>query len=266
MERARSERRSRFAEADALLRGLDDFVVDAIGLRTPPKVDRTVFAIRRSSVRARFDPHFYLPSFAQTAAALADIGSKPLGDLVEFSTDIWRPEENASPSFQYIEISSVDTTTGDVFPQELRIVDAPSRARMIVRENDIIVSLTRPNLGAIAQVSHDLDGCIASTGFAVLRHVDEKRVSRNYLWCVLRSRLCLDQMLQKASGGNYPAITETELAKLLIPLPGRQAQDRISVEASRRRDEARRLHAEADAQWQLAKNAFENQIAGASQP
>jgi hypothetical protein len=73
-------------------------------------------------------------------------------------------------------------------------------------------------------------------------------------------------MLQRASGGNYPAITEPELAKVLIPTPELAVQEAIAVEARRRRHEVRRLRAEAEGDWQSAKRCFEQQLLGPAQP
>jgi restriction endonuclease S subunit len=137
---------------------------------------------------------------------------------------------------------------------------------MAVHTGDIIVSLTRPHHGSIAQITPELDGCVTSTGFSVIRGVDESRVMNDYLWCILRRKICLSQMLQRASGGNYPAITEPELAKVLIPVPAMDIQETIAAEARRRRDEARRLRAEADSGWQAAKHWFEEQLLGPVQP
>jgi very-short-patch-repair endonuclease len=83
---------------------------------------------------------------------------------------------------------------------------------MFVREGNVIVSLTRPHHGSIAQIDATLDGCVASTGFAVLRSFNRNLITSDYLWTALRTQLCLQQMMQGSSGGNYPAITEDELA------------------------------------------------------
>ncbi len=72
-------------------------------------------------------------------------------------------------------------------------------------------------------------------------------------------------MLQRASGGNYPAITESELAKILIPIPDKAVQEAIATEARRRREEARRLRTEAEAGWEAAKHWFEEQLLGPAQ-
>ena len=266
MGAARAERRAKRAKADALLAGLDDYLLATLDFTVSHKAERKIFAVKRGAASARFDPHFHLPAFAQVQQVLAANGGVPLGDVTTFSKEVWKPEQHDTPTFRYIEISGVDRVTGEAQAVETPVAAAPSRARMAVHTGDIIISLTRPHHGSIAQISQELDGCVASTGFSVIRSVDEARVVRDYLWCVLRRKICLTQMLQRASGGNYPAITEPELAKVLIPLPSIKVQKSIVSEAHRRRDEARRLCAEADAGWHAAKRWFEEQLLGPMQP
>jgi len=262
MGAARAERRAKQVEADALLAGLDVYLLTTLGLTPPPKDEHKVFAVTRGTAAARFDPHFHLPAFAQNQRMLAANGGVPLGNIATFSNEVWTPEKHDAPTFRYIEISSVDRDTGEAHAVETPVAEAPSRARMAVHTGDIIVSLTRPHHGSIAQITPELDGCVASTGFSIIRGVDESRVMNDYLWCILRRKMCLSQMLQRASGGNYPAITEPELAKVLIPVPTMDIQEIIAAEARRRRDEARRLRAEADSGWQAAKHWFEEQLIG----
>jgi hypothetical protein len=262
METARTEWRTRLAKAGALLAGFDDYLLTTLGLTLPSKDERKVFSVTRAVAVARFDPHFHLPAFAQILRTLTANGGEPLGRVVSFSNEVWNAAEHDEATFRYIEISSVDTETGEARAVETPVAEAPSRARMAVHTEDIIVSLTRPHHGAIAQIPPALDSCVASTGFAVIRGVDESRIFRDYLWCILRAKMCLYQMLQRASGGNYPAITELELGKVLIPVPEKDVQKSIAAEAHRRRDEARRLRADAEARWQAAKQWFEEQLLG----
>lgn len=260
----REKRRAKLAKADALLSGLDNFIFDALGLVKPAKDERKIFAVPSVSAIARFDPHFHLPAHAQNFKTLAAHGGVPLGTLANFSDETWNPEKHEAATFRYIEISTVNTDTGEASATETPVSEAPSRARMAVSEGDIIVSLTRPHHGAIAQITPDLNDCVASTGFSVIRGFN--RVSRDYLWCILRSEMCLSQMLQRASGGNYPAITEPELLEILIPVPKPAVQETIAAEVRHRRDTARQLHAEAEAGWQAAKRWFEDQLLGNTNP
>ena len=265
MERARAERRAKLDQADALLAGMDEFLLNALHLSPPAPDVRRVFAVPRHLASSRFDPHFHAPEFSRIQEMLSHVNCEALGAIATFSDEIWRPEEHLQPTFRYIEISTVNPKTGEASWTEVNTRDAPSRARMKVRQGDIIVSLTRPHHGSIAYLGVDHDGCIASTGFAVLRGVAE-HVRRDFLWCVLRTQMCLRQMLQRASGGNYPAICDLELAKIVVPIPVKAVQGAIVAEASRRQREAATRQVEAEAKWQQAKRWFEEQLLGPAAP
>lgn len=261
MEAARAERKGKLSEADALLGGVDDFLLNTLGVSLPSGDSRQVFAVSKQSVDKRLDPYFHIPRFARIQDALSDIHSESLGDFAVFSKEIWRPENHDDPTFRYIEINSVNPRTGEAHFNEVATDRAPSRARMKVQMDDIIVSLTRPHHGSIAHLGAEFEGCVASTGFAVIRKV-APHVRRDYLWCVLRAQFSLDQMIQRASGGNYPAITETELGNITIPVPSMQMQEAIANEVGHRHQQARRLHVEAESGWQEAKQWFEAKLIG----
>ena len=259
MDAARAERKAKLAEADALLAGVDDYVLDALGLVSPTEDKRRVFAVGGKAARQRFDPHFHSPEFAQIQEMLSRTQRESLGNITRFSKEIWRPETHEQPTFRYIEISAVDPKTGEADWNDVPVIKAPSRARMKIRADDI--SSVSPALITVPlpTLARSLTGCIASTGFAVIRSV-APHVRRDYLWCVLRAKFCLYQMIQRASGGNYPAITEPELENIMVPIPDMEVQRSIAAEIAQRREEARRLRAEAEAEWQAARRWFEAQL------
>lgn len=57
MDAARAKRKAKLAEADALLAGLDGFLLDTLGLSLPPKDERKVFAIPLHRIGKRIDPY-----------------------------------------------------------------------------------------------------------------------------------------------------------------------------------------------------------------
>ena len=261
MDAARTERKGKLAEADALLAGKDEIVLDTLGIELPGDNSRQVFAVSAQSAQNRFDPHFHSPRYTRIQEVLSQTPCERLDDFVTFSKEVWRPEKHEEPTFKYIEISTVDPKTGEASFNEVQTDKAPSRARMIVHQDDIIVSLTRPHHGSIAHLGAEFEDCVASTGFAVIRDV-APHVRRDYLWAVLRAQFSLDQMIQRASGGNYPAITETELANITVPVPSMEAQDVIAAEVRNRHQQARRLREGAESGWQAAKQWFEEQLIG----
>ena len=74
-----------------------------------------------------------------------------------------------------------------------------------------------------------MDGFIASTGFAILRNLKIDSISREYLYYFLRTKASLNQMLQRSSGGNYPAITGEQLKEILIPIPTLDIQNMRTI-------------------------------------
>jgi type I restriction enzyme S subunit len=187
-----------------------------------------VFVIEYRNLEGRVDPHFYNPIFLESVAQIKKAKHKSLDNLVFFSDEIWNQQDLYSDTFPYIEIGDINTETGEIENiSYIKKENAPSRAKKIVRENDIIISLTRPNRGAISFIDQRKDGFIASTGFSVLRDLINDDIEKRYLFYSLRQDFSLTQMLQRSSGGNYPAIIQDELGKILIPIPPKPVQVRI---------------------------------------
>lgn len=187
-----------------------------------------VFILQRSELEKRLDPQFYKQEFKDNLVKLKRSNHKRLGDLVKFSSETWNQKDHFENSFPYIEISEIDIISGEIQNiVQIEKKNAASRAKMVVRENDIIISTTRPSRGAIARIKKEQDFSIASTGFSIIRDITNEEVNREYLFTVLRQKITLIQLEQRSSGGNYPAITQQELSNVIIPLPDLKTQNKI---------------------------------------
>src|SRR3989338_30179 len=112
-------------------------------------------------IERRLDPHFYSPEFSALLKLIDRNASMPLGNLIEFSSETWDQENAFQDEFPYIEISGINIHDGEIEEVTyLPVKKAPSRAKMIVRQDDIIVSTTRPHRGAIALIDAQKDGVI----------------------------------------------------------------------------------------------------------
>lgn len=132
----------------------------------------------------------------------------------------------ADEQFTYIDIASVDRGRKTVMePQLLRGSEAPSRARKVVATGDVIVSMTRPNLNAIALIGQRHDSAIASTGFDVLRPIE---VDPRWIFAAVKSTHFVKAMSAKVQGALYPAIKADDIRKHEIPLPPLAEQKRIA--------------------------------------
>jgi type I restriction enzyme S subunit len=78
----------------------------------------------------------------------------------------------------------------------------------------------------VAVVPRDLDGEVASTGFCVLRALEEVLESR-FLFYFTRTEQFINALLQHVRGANYPAVTDRNVRDAEIPWPARSEQRRI---------------------------------------
>ncbi|MBT0718615.1 hypothetical protein HGT71_10170 [Rosenbergiella epipactidis] len=148
-----------------------------------------------------------------------------LADVV-VKTENLNPLKNADQLWTYIDISSVDCDRFMVTdPKEILGKDAPSRAKKHVQLNDVIFATTRPNLKNIALVRDEYRSPVASTGFCVFR-ANEKVLSA-YLFYFLITDFVQAQIEPYVGGASYPAITDGNLKRAPIPIPGIEEQKRI---------------------------------------
>src|SRR5690606_19972428 len=74
----------------------------------------------------------------------------------------------------------------------------------------------------------ELDGATASTGFTVLRARGDQ-VDRSYLFHWVKHPRFVDEMVRKATGASYPAVSDRIVRESLIPLPALAEQRRIAT-------------------------------------
>ena len=166
--------------------------------------------------------------------------------------DVCEPTEQIDPrreipgEFQYVDISGIDRTHKVIVEhQTMPGAQAPSRARKVIRKDDILVSTVRPNLNAVAMVPAHLNGHIASTGFCVLRS-NNAVVEPRFLFYLTITRDFVAVLSERVRGANYPAVSDNDIKEMEIPLPPLSEQRRI-VEILDQAYRLRRLRAEADA-------------------
>ena len=120
-------------------------------------------------------------------------------------------------SFNYISLEQVDFgnligTSREVFRT------APSRARRVVRHDDVLMSTVRPNLKAHLHFRSQVSDAICSTGFAVLRAKPDA-ADPAYIFAHLFASPVNKQIEKTLAGSNYPAINSRDVRELKIPCP-----------------------------------------------
>ncbi len=126
----------------------------------------------------------------------------------------------------YIDIGNVDSQGRVHDIVNYRFEDAPSRARRIVRDGDVIISTVRTYLQAIAPVENPPDNLIVSTGFAVVR--PSNLLDHRFCKYALRANKFLWEVESRSTGVSYPAINASDLGDIKVSLPEISAQRLIA--------------------------------------
>jgi type I restriction enzyme M protein len=154
----------------------------------------------------------------------------PSWPIYRMSEIAWINRESRDPkdlykdTFTYIDISSVENETGIIdFSNVLRVEEAPSRARRIVREKDILLSTVRPNLRAFAYLDILPSNPIVSTGLAVI--TTKEGNNPKFIYWLLFSDYVLTQMTNKMGKGSYPSINQSDVSDIRVPLPSLETQN-----------------------------------------
>ena len=153
-------------------------------------------------------------------------GENVVKELGEIS--IINPENMKSG--QYTEINYIDIASvkgGHILELQKLTSDFPSRAKRIVKKGDILYSSVRPNLKGYVYISDDIQNGIASTGFADIRVKEPNTILSKYLYYIMTSDYISDDLISKAKGAQYPAVSFDDFETIKIPLPSIERQKEI---------------------------------------
>lgn len=158
--------------------------------------------------------------------ATVKLRTRPLGSMVLIDPESLPLSTSQDFSFSYVDIASVTDGRLRLPESEIDYRNAPSRARRVIRNGDVLVSTVRPNLKAFAYCDLPAGNFVASTGFAVLRAIDGND-SRFILYSVLSDAVG-QQIESRTVGSNYPAINSSDVRRLQLPFFEPTQQRRIA--------------------------------------
>ena len=139
---------------------------------------------------------------------MSELSQKALASLGELADGV---VEQTGPTgdFVYVDISSIDREAKKISdPKSMDLSQAPSQAKQILKAGDVLVSMTRPNLNAVALVPEHLNGTIASTGFHVVR---SRWINPSFLLALVQSNGFVDAMSAVVQGALYPAVRPRDI-------------------------------------------------------
>ena len=150
----------------------------------------------------------------------------PLETLCK-KTDTVDPRREGTRIIEYVDVSSVSREFLTIeATSRSTLQEAPSRARKLIIEGDVIFATVRPTLLRAACVPAELNDQVCSTAFCVLRR-NPKRVADKFLYYLVQRDQFIQQLAGIEHGVSYPAVTDRIIKEQIVPVPDLEEQREI---------------------------------------
>ncbi len=253
------------AQARQLLASIDDLLLSELGIQLPPEPPATlanrVFTRPFSELTGRrFDPSSHSRNLDLTGGKFPAL---PITKVARLNPRTDFSHLEASP-ISFVPMEAVSDDLGEAACSATRPAEA-AKSYTPFQEGDVISAKITPCMeNGKAAVLRGLVGGYGygSTEYHVFRP-DPTRLNAEYLHALLRLQtLRTHARLFFTGSAGHQRVSDEFFYRLQIPLPPLKTQQRIVEKIAARRDEAKRLRADAAAQLAAAKLEIEAMILG----
>lgn len=178
-----------------------------------------------------------------------------LGNLIETN------KKSIGKNYPYSRILYLDTgsiTCNNIESyQEFELDKSPSRAKRLVKQDDIIYSSVRPNQLHYGYITNPQDNLVVSTGFITIT-CNKEMIYPKFLFYYLTQEYITEYLhsVAEASTSAYPSLKADDIESLYIELPPLSEQKRIASILSSLDDKIYLLHRENKTLEAMAETLF----------
>jgi len=176
----------------------------------------------------RADAEYFQPAYEMIVNQINKYinGSTKLLKYAENVKPKYDPTKYPEKTFSYIELANIDSSIGVIHnANEIKGKEAPSRARRILNEGDVIVSSVEGSLEKIALVDKEHDSYLASTGFFQLKPLN---MLSEVLMLLSKTIVLQSQLKRQCSGTILTAVGRESLRDIIIPILPIETQQKIA--------------------------------------
>jgi len=195
--------------------------------------------------KSRLDAFYYAPELEEARNQLIELSKK--GEISykkgsDFELiDVFKKgkiEEYANKIFKYIEIGDVTIDGTIVKFREDFFENLPTRARLQVKENDVIFAKNNSSRGTTVLIPKWYNGHLVTTGFIGVRPSSYEEAL--ILWSVMESEFFRKQIYYLAITASQPEVRERIFQnEILVPYPKTEEQRKNIIKKAKLVDEAR---------------------------
>ena len=235
-----------YAQAEEILLeeiGLKDFEPssEAVNIKSFSESFKTSGRLDAEYYQKKYDDYIALIKSYQNSFEILQTACNP--QIKNFKPD-------DEKEYKYIELSNIGKS-GDVTGCTINIgKELPSRARRLVREDDVVISSIEGSLDSCALITKDYDMALCSTGFYV---INSDKINSETLLVLFKSEPMQNILKQNCSGTILTAINKDEFFNIPIPIIDLQKQQNIAQLI----EQSFALKAKSENSLEVAKRAVE---------
>jgi len=176
----------------------------------------------------RVDAEYFQPAYDEIKEKVLNYsnGNTKLLNYVQDVNANFDPSKFPDKIFSYVELADIESSIGVIdSATEVKGEDAPSRARRVLKENDVIISSVEGSLEKVALVDNAHQNNLASTGFFQLRAI---KIPAEVLLVLSKSIVLQMQLKKECSGTILTAVPANALRKIVIPILQEKIQKKIT--------------------------------------
>ena len=252
---ALENRSNKLRQAEELLAGMDEFVLDTLGIKPCSASKKLCFAIKRKALDGVIDVKRHFGGIL--------LGNLKVQDIANIAEQKINPQNSPDDIFDWIRIDDLSNQPLDI--AEIRTESGKNIEGTFfeVFPGDILVARLGPTIlnRKTVMVRTTQRRTIASAEFLVLRC--KEGFSPESVMAVIKTKFFVEQMYAHARGSTPSRYRLNREDMLNLPFPDiSTVQEQIRTEALYRQKNAAKLRQDAEKEWQDAREQFEKELLG----
>ncbi|MDD3531188.1 MAG: hypothetical protein PHV99_01155 [Candidatus Pacebacteria bacterium] len=239
-----------FKNAKNLYIQAEEMLLEELGLADfEEKASGELWSVAKLSevkTAGRIDAEYFQSRYEKLVEKLRAYKAKRLEDVIENVPARFDPTKEPDKEINYVELSNINAPIGVIDGASVVVSkETPSRAKRLLKANDVIVSSVEGSLEKVALVDKAQSGHVASTGFFQFR---SKEILPEVLLVLAKSVVFRYQLEQRCAGTILTAVPKESIKEMLVPVLPDKVQQKIAEmvrESHVARAEAKRLLDEA---------------------
>lgn len=228
-----------YKQSESLYSQAEDLLLEELGLKDFKPKDELFYIVNLSEAKSahRADAEYFQPKYDRLSERIKKYGTSPLLDLVQNVAARFNPKSQPTKLFRYVELSNITSSIGIIDGySEVLGDEAPSRAKRVLKANDVIISSVEGSLEKVALVGKEQEGYLASNGFFQFRSKD---ILPEVLLVLAKSFVLQMQFEKETAGTILTAVPKEAVKNIVVPKIEKTVQQKIA-DLVRKSHEARK--------------------------